>query len=87
MACSAVNAIPGMKGYVGVDLVLSNDSVWLIEINPRVTTSYIGLRQILSANLAEIIWNACTRETLPESVPMAGWVVIEKDHPSTWGYR
>jgi predicted ATP-grasp superfamily ATP-dependent carboligase len=54
----AVESVPGLLGYVGVDLILgdaadgSEDVV--IEINPRVTTSYIGLRQLTETNLAEL---------------------------------
>jgi predicted ATP-grasp superfamily ATP-dependent carboligase len=53
----AVRAIPGLTGYVGVDLILSeredgaDDQV--IEINPRVTTSYVGLRELAGTNLAQ----------------------------------
>ena len=50
LACSAIGLIPGLKGYVGVDLVLAEDHVELIEINPRITTSYIGLRQVAAVN-------------------------------------
>jgi predicted ATP-grasp superfamily ATP-dependent carboligase len=55
LALRAVRTVPGMRGYVGVDLVLgdaedgSKDVV--IEINPRLTTSYIGLSVLAAGNL------------------------------------
>ena len=46
VALAAVAGIAGLQGYVGVDLVLGDDGYdWAIEINPRLTTSYIGLRR------------------------------------------
>lgn len=57
LAERAVACVPGLRGYVGVDLILGTaddgreDHV--IEINPRLTTSYIGLRQLAESNLAE----------------------------------
>jgi tyramine---L-glutamate ligase len=56
----ALAAMPSAVGYVGVDLVLgpepdgSRDAV--IEINPRLTTSYVGLRTAAVGNLAEAMW-------------------------------
>jgi predicted ATP-grasp superfamily ATP-dependent carboligase len=56
LAQRAVDCVPGLLGYVGVDLVLgdaadgSRDSA--IEINPRLTTSYVGLRRLADVNLA-----------------------------------
>jgi predicted ATP-grasp superfamily ATP-dependent carboligase len=49
-------ALPSFRGYLGVDLVLGeaedgSDDV-CIEINPRLTTSYVGLRQMYEPNLA-----------------------------------
>jgi len=85
LACSAVSLIPGLCGYVGVDLVLGDDFIQLIEINPRLTTSYIGLRQVAQVNLAQTIWDACRSGILPERVPLAGQVEIFKDDPATWG--
>ena len=45
---------PNARGFVGIDLVLgkrpSQDCV--IEINPRLTTSYVGLRRMVQGNLA-----------------------------------
>ncbi len=53
----AVRCVPGLLGYVGVDVILgeaadgSQDVA--VEINPRLTTSYVGLRQLARFNLAE----------------------------------
>ena len=41
------------NGFIGVDVVLGDERDVLIEINPRMTTSYIGLRQLSEVNLAE----------------------------------
>jgi tyramine---L-glutamate ligase len=87
LACSAVNLIPGLKGYVGVDLVLTEDSAQLIEINPRLTTSYIGLRQVSSANVAQAIWEACIGGILPERVSFSSQVRIKKDDAGSWGMK
>jgi tyramine---L-glutamate ligase len=84
LARSAVQTIPGLRGYVGVDVVLTGDTAEVIEINPRLTTSYIGLRQIAPINLAEAIWNVCRHDILPDCVPLAGQVVIKKDEPNSW---
>jgi predicted ATP-grasp superfamily ATP-dependent carboligase len=51
----AVRAVPGLRGYVGVDLVLGEAADWVIEINPRLTTSYVGLRALAASNLAEAL--------------------------------
>ena len=52
----AVECVPGLRGYVGVDLILGDaadgSQDYAIEINPRLTTSYVGLRQLAEFNLA-----------------------------------
>jgi tyramine---L-glutamate ligase len=52
----AVDAVAGLRGYVGVDLVLGaardGSQDFAIEINPRLTTSYLGLRMVADTNLA-----------------------------------
>jgi len=54
IARQAADAVPGLIGYVGVDVVLGDDGRdWVIEVNPRLTTSYIGLRALAESNLAE----------------------------------
>ncbi len=51
----AVASVAGLRGYVGVDLVLGEtvEDDAAIEINPRLTTSYVGLRALAESNLAE----------------------------------
>jgi predicted ATP-grasp superfamily ATP-dependent carboligase len=87
LACSASNLIPGLNGYVGVDMILADDSFRLVEINPRLTTSYIGLRQVSRLNPAKMIFEACTRNILPDRVPLEGRVVVVKDDPDSWGWK
>jgi predicted ATP-grasp superfamily ATP-dependent carboligase len=60
----AVECVPGLLGYVGVDLVLGDAADgsrdFAIEINPRLTTSYVGLRALAEFNLAEMMIRAAT---------------------------
>jgi predicted ATP-grasp superfamily ATP-dependent carboligase len=65
--------------------VIAEDQTQLIEINPRLTTSYIGLRQVAQINLAQAIWEACWNGILPHRVPIRGQVLIRKDDPGSWG--
>ncbi|TXT67155.1 MAG: D-alanine--D-alanine ligase [Promethearchaeota archaeon] len=47
------------QGYFGIDFIRkSNGENYLIEINPRLTTSYIGICNILHSNPAELIVQA-----------------------------
>lgn len=47
-------AVPGLWGYVGIDLIESAEQGPLIlEINPRLTTSYVGILQATGINVAE----------------------------------
>ncbi|MHA1803848.1 MAG: ATP-grasp domain-containing protein [Promethearchaeota archaeon] len=43
-------------GYYGIDFILEkNNRIHFIEINPRLTTSYVGVRNILNVNPAELV--------------------------------
>ena len=60
IAKKAVEAIDGLKGFVGVDLIINADekdvySVYLLEINSRFTTPYVGLKQIVNFNIGKTI--------------------------------
>ncbi|MGL6075781.1 MAG: ATP-grasp domain-containing protein [Fimbriiglobus sp.] len=66
LATRAVEALPGLLGYVGVDLILgddpSGDKDYVLEINPRLTTSYIGLRAKANDNLMSLMWRIAVGE-------------------------
>lgn len=49
--------LPDALGYIGVDMIVNpeNNRIDVLEINPRLTTSYVGLRQALNANPAQLI--------------------------------
>ena len=78
VACAAVQQFPGLRGYVGVDIILTDRDVRIVEINPRVTTAYVGLRGVLQENLAAAVWSACMECRLPERVHLIGTVTFRK---------
>jgi predicted ATP-grasp superfamily ATP-dependent carboligase len=57
LARGALKRIPTLLGFIGIDMVLGDDpdgrDDCIIEINPRLTTSYVGLREASRTNLAQ----------------------------------
>ena len=56
LVLNACATIPGLSGYIGFDLLLpeaDQSKPLIVEINPRLTTSYVGYRQLSTNNLAE----------------------------------
>jgi predicted ATP-grasp superfamily ATP-dependent carboligase len=52
----AAACIPGLRGYVGFDVLIPDaapNRPLLVEVNPRLTTSYVGYRALAEQNLAE----------------------------------
>jgi predicted ATP-grasp superfamily ATP-dependent carboligase len=50
--------LPDALGYIGVDVIVDTENdnkIYVIEINPRLTTSYVGLEQALDYNPAKLI--------------------------------
>ncbi len=58
----ALASVPGLGGYVGVDLVLGDSAAadCAIEINPRPTVAYVGLRRLCLTSLARAILDPAT---------------------------
>jgi tyramine---L-glutamate ligase len=62
IASAVAAAIPGLWGYVGVDLIDGPDGPVVLEINPRLTTSYAGLRHAVGTNPAGLVMDLLKRQ-------------------------
>ena len=58
--------LPGLAGYVGMDVIVDDGRVTVLEINPRLTTSYAGLHRAIGRNPAglvlDLLYNGCMVE-------------------------
>ncbi len=73
LAERACRAVPGLTGYVGCDIVLSDNGPLgpvLIEINPRLTSSYLGYRQLTDDNIPARLLDANSRSLRWKSEPV-----------------
>ncbi|WP_367154586.1 ATP-grasp domain-containing protein [Methylomonas sp. HYX-M1] len=51
-------AMPGLWGYVGIDLIENRHSgPRILEVNPRLTTSYVGISAATGINVAQQVLN------------------------------
>ncbi|MDP1796810.1 MAG: ATP-grasp domain-containing protein [Planctomycetaceae bacterium] len=59
LAASAAATIPGLQGYIGFDIVFPLTTAFmeprLVEINPRLTTSCLGIRKLCRANWLRLL--------------------------------
>lgn len=69
LATQAIGCLTGLRGYVGVDLILGEaedgSEDFAIEVNPRLTTSYVGLRRLADFNLAGAMLRIATGQEPP----------------------
>lgn len=68
----------GLRGYVGVDLVLAEAGVFVVDVNARLTTSYIGLRRVVAFNVADALMAAVLQGKLPEKSETCGFAAFMK---------
>lgn len=72
----AVEAVPGLRGWIGVDFLHEPDGrVAILEINPRLTTSFVGLRRLLPpGTLARAMLDAFERPSRLDRLDLAARV-------------
>ena len=46
-------SLPGLYAYVGVDLIMTRDKILVVEVNPRLTTSFTGISSTLGINMSQ----------------------------------
>ena len=74
LATRIASAIPGLRGYFGIDYVCGAGGPVVMEINPRLTSSYCGLRRALGINPAQLILQSVAHRSEPVAGAEAlGW--------------
>ena len=66
IAARIVRALPGLRGYIGVDLLHTAGGLIVLEVNPRFTTAYAGLSRSLGVNVAAAILDTMLNKKLPD---------------------
>lgn len=65
-------ALPGLRGFVGVDYIDSVEGPVVVEINPRLTSAYVGLSARLHRNLAGEVLQTLTGTSAGRSLTGTG---------------
>jgi predicted ATP-grasp superfamily ATP-dependent carboligase len=78
LAKRVVESLRGAKGYVGVDLILGEAEAFVVEVNPRLTTSYMGMRKIAQFDPAEAMLNSALEGKLPHNHGSVGYACFSK---------
>jgi predicted ATP-grasp superfamily ATP-dependent carboligase len=73
-----VESFQGLRGFVGVDFILSEKEPVVIELNPRLTTSYVGLRRVAGFNPAQAIVDAVLERKPPRDDGNRGFAHFSK---------
>jgi predicted ATP-grasp superfamily ATP-dependent carboligase len=67
-----VAEVLGCQGYCGVDMVVA-DQVYVVDVNPRITTSVVGITACMKEEIADILV-AASKGGGPDQVHLAGSV-------------
>jgi predicted ATP-grasp superfamily ATP-dependent carboligase len=65
LAAAVATAMPGLWGYAGIDFLQTGTGPVVLEVNPRLTTSYVGLRAALGINVAARVLDLWMTGELP----------------------
>ena len=71
IATAIAGVFPNLYGFVGIDFIDNDNTLSIIDINPRVTTSYVGLRQALGDNPAAFLLSLHQTHRLQDNYPAA----------------
>ncbi len=57
LARRVIAAIPGLWGYVGIDLIVTDQGPVVLEVNPRMTMAHAGLHASIGANPVAMLFD------------------------------
>lgn len=60
----------GCQGYCGVDMIVA-DKIYVVDVNPRITTSLVGIAACMEEEIADILV-AASKGVGPEKVHLTG---------------
>lgn len=75
-AIRAMNVL-GCQGYAGIDII-AGDRIYVVDVNPRPTTSLVGIAGVMEEEIADILVAASHGEA-PAEVHLSGRVRFDKD--------
>ncbi len=76
VAVRAMNIL-GCQGYAGIDII-AGDQIYVVDVNPRPTTSLVGIASVMEEEIADILVKASHGEA-PAEVHLSGSVRFDKD--------
>ncbi|MGB8337822.1 MAG: ATP-grasp domain-containing protein [Burkholderiales bacterium] len=78
LAQQVAAVIPGLWGYVGIDIILTSEGPVVLEVNPRLTTSYAGLHASINYNPAALVLDLLTLP-FPARTPDLAHTTVDVD--------
>ena len=78
VAKKTVGCFVGLRGYVGVDFVLAKNKLFVLDVNPRLTTSYVGISRIANFNVAQEIVDAVLKGKMSAKHEKTGYICFSK---------
>jgi hypothetical protein len=66
----------GCQGYCGVDVVVG-DQVYVVDVNPRLTTSIVGIAACMEEEIADLLV-AASQGSVPKEVHLSGRVRFDR---------
>ena len=71
-------SFPATRGYFGIDLILgrTESEDVILEVNPRITTSWVGLAASVGSQLAESMLSphaGASTTVVPGTTPISFW--------------
>jgi tyramine---L-glutamate ligase len=78
----AVESVPGLQGFVGVDFIwdAGRQHATVLEINPRPTTSFVGLARILPPGRLAAAWIGAFDPDFPGAALLPGLSDLVRAH-------
>ncbi len=64
LAQGIAQVLPDLMGYIGVDIIIdAHGKITVIEINPRLTTSYVAMTEVTGHNVAGLVLDLISNKT------------------------